>query len=210
MGPRTTYMREFLANRYAQGLCVRCGLKPHLPDKRTCGCDLEYLKLRKEKMASTGCCQRCWAPLNALDTPGLHCATCHEIIRQREARRSQRKIDVGLCKQCGHNPPLEGQKWCAECCRKAREYAQKVQREVFAAYGNVCSCCGESKPEFLSIDHIDGGGTAHRKRISNIYTWLRANKFPSGYRILCFNCNCGRERNGGVCPHVATREDQQA
>lgn len=21
------------------------------------------------------------------------------------------------------------------------------------------------------------------------------------YQLLCFNCNCGRHRNGGVCPH---------
>ena len=24
---------------------------------------------------------------------------------------------------------------------------------------------------------------------------------PDTIQILCFNCNCGRARNGGICPH---------
>lgn len=27
--------------------------------------------------------------------------------------------------------------------------------------------------------------------------------FPPEYQIQCFNCNLGRARNGGVCPHQA-------
>ena len=41
----------------------------------------------------------------------------------------------------------------------------------------------------LSIDHLDGGGTAHRKIVGrNIYYWLIKNAFPKGYQVLCMNC----------------------
>jgi hypothetical protein len=29
--------------------------------------------------------------------------------------------------------------------------------------------------------------------------------------VLCYNCNCGRERNGGICPHTGViHEDVRA
>jgi hypothetical protein len=27
------------------------------------------------------------------------------------------------------------------------------------------------------------------------------NDFPPGFQLLCSNCNHGRARNGGICPH---------
>jgi len=68
-----------------------------------------------------------------------------------------------------------------------------------------CVCCGEEMKEFLVIDHINGGGTEHRKKLKkeggdSFYAWLIRNKFPRGYQILCFNCNWAKTRYGG-CPH---------
>lgn len=64
-----------------------------------------------------------------------------------------------------------------------------------------CVCCNEQHVEFLTIDHIDGGGTQHRKALnaSSIYTWLKRNGYPDGYRTLCFNCNWAVQF--GPCPH---------
>ena len=78
----------------------------------------------------------------------------------------------------------------------------KKKKLVFDHYGNICSCCGESIATFLTIDHMNGGGTKHRSKINNnLYTWLVKNNFPTGFQTLCFNCNWGRHINGGVCPH---------
>jgi hypothetical protein len=31
-------------------------------------------------------------------------------------------------------------------------------------------------------------------------------RFPNDVlRLLCFNCNCGRAKNGGICPHEETK-----
>lgn len=87
-----------------------------------------------------------------------------------------------------------------------RQNARKIKLEVIAAYGGECACCGETAPEFLTIDHIDGGGKAHRRELAGygraIYRWLKAQGFPQdGFQLLCWNCNCAKGFYG-TCPHV--------
>lgn len=26
--------------------------------------------------------------------------------------------------------------------------------------------------------------------------------YPEGYQVLCYNCNCGKSINNGICPHL--------
>lgn len=83
-----------------------------------------------------------------------------------------------------------------------RKYWLKLRKQVFDHYGNSCVCCGESISQFLTIDHVNGGGRTHRKKVgSAIYRWLRHNNYPSGFQTLCFNCNYGKYVNNGICPH---------
>lgn len=84
----------------------------------------------------------------------------------------------------------------------------KLRQEVFTAYGGtVCCCCGETGSKFLSIDHIDNDGAEMRKSGKQprggtaFYQWLRKSGFPKGFQVLCMNCNVGKHRNGGICPH---------
>lgn len=82
-----------------------------------------------------------------------------------------------------------------------KEYHRKgrmlLKITVIGHYSNgefKCACCGEDKIEFLSIDHINGGGNKHRKEINRksgrwFYKWLCENNLPEGYRVLCHNCN---------------------
>lgn len=114
------------------------------------------------------------------------------------------------------NPKLFSQlsrKWYAEHrdeIRKARKMRWiKLKNETFAAYGGpICKCCGETTFEFLSIDHIEGGGGRHRATLggsgTKIYYWLKENGFPSGYQVLCFMCNWakGKHNSNGACPHT--------
>lgn len=76
-----------------------------------------------------------------------------------------------------------------------------IREKVLNHYGAECVCCGENRIEFLTIDHIDGGGNKHRKRVNqNFYFWLLKNNFPNGYRVLCMNCNHSLGQYG-YCPH---------
>jgi len=92
-----------------------------------------------------------------------------------------------------------------------KKYDMKIKEQVFNHYGNKCVCCGESNINFLSIDHINGGGTKHRKKIGcKINNWLIKNNFPKGYQTLCFNCNWGKHINGGICPHKENIKPSQS
>lgn len=68
-----------------------------------------------------------------------------------------------------------------------------------------CVCCDESNIKFLTIDHINNNGAQHRKESKcgsgpKFYQWLKDNNYPTGYQIMCMNCNWARSRYG-ICPH---------
>lgn len=84
---------------------------------------------------------------------------------------------------------------------KLRNYHARLR--CLDAYGGKCSFCPETMSEFLAIDHIDGGGNQHRKKLktNRIYLWLEKNGYPKdGYRILCHNCNVSLAMYG-YSPH---------
>lgn len=88
---------------------------------------------------------------------------------------------------------------------RVRVYWQRQRQEVLDAYGRECACCGEDIEEFLSIDHMDGSGAAHRKELGmkgggQFYGWLRREGFPEGFQTLCMNCNHAKGHYG-KCPH---------
>lgn len=74
---------------------------------------------------------------------------------------------------------------------------------IIKHYGGKCACCGESKNEFLALDHTNGDGFQDRKKhpsINNQYLWIIKNNFPSKFRLLCHNCNQSKGYYG-YCPH---------
>lgn len=89
---------------------------------------------------------------------------------------------------------------------RGRKFWHKLRHEAMMAYGGYeCACCGETEPGFLTLDHANNDGSSHRKEIGNrgagIFAWLKKHGYPKGFQILCFNCNCGKARNKGICPH---------
>lgn len=89
---------------------------------------------------------------------------------------------------------------------QARQGRWDLKVEVIKAYGGSCACCGDTHFEFLTIDHIKGGGTKHRKESGlegqSFYIWLKQNNFPKGdYRVLCISCNFSLGHYG-YCPHA--------
>ena len=88
---------------------------------------------------------------------------------------------------------------------KFKAYQLNLRFEAFKAYGNKCSCCGESNKAFLCIDHVNGNGNTHRKNSgihsgNSTYSWLKKNGYPDGFQTLCFNCNSAKSIYG-ICPH---------
>jgi len=78
-----------------------------------------------------------------------------------------------------------------------QKHSYRIKEKVIAfyVYSNEmkCALCSDSEFSHLGLDHINGGGTKHRRSIPkancNIYGLLQQQGFPNGYRLLCQNCN---------------------
>lgn len=172
------------ADRKAAGKCVQCGYRDPEPGKTKCG-------------------------------------TCREKKSHKQKRQREEAIAAGKCR-CGEELDDPQFKQCAACRtvgvrnseefrRKNSAYNRSFMRRIFLAalnaYGGpVCKCCGEGNIFFLTLDHVNNDGAEHRRETGgvtgkNLAWWLKKNGYPPGFQVLCFNCNCGRARNGGVCPH---------
>lgn len=91
--------------------------------------------------------------------------------------------------------------------RRAAE-SKKLWSKAMDFFG-PCACCGESRREFLSIDHINGHGNEFRRikrSKTGIYLLRQFNaahwpgELKQEYRILCMNCNMSIG-HFGYCPH---------
>lgn len=155
---------------------------------------------RNSKQSSVRCSQCSRTFMRTSDTRIL-CAACRPPITKP-------------CATCGAEfvGSMEQRRYCSPECRdatldqKRRLARKKVRLEALQAYGGPtpsCSCCNEGTLQFLALDHIDGGGRQHRLETGGggFYTWLRRHGYPAGFRVLCHNCNMGRQINGGTCPH---------
>lgn len=100
---------------------------------------------------------------------------------------------------------MEQAKAYAKTYRKAhQEFSQRYKYEVLSHYSEgipKCNNCGITDMDVLCIDHINGGGKKHRKEVGyglTFYRWLFHNEYPSGFQVLCFNCNMKKRISLGV------------
>lgn len=124
-----------------------------------------------------------------------------EECRERERRYTEENRE----KKRAYQRAIPKEKWQV----RNRKFKEKLKAEVYGHYGNKCSCCGEAEIVFLSIDHINGNGNKHRNSLGKhergsstaLLIDIRRRGYPSEFQVLCMNCNCGKYRNGGICPH---------
>ena len=106
------------------------------------------------------------------------------ILKQRAAFRAQNIVDLKLSQKRRYN---------------------KLKDEIISHYGGKCACCGEHERLFMELDHINNDGHSTRGRFMSshhFYVLVKREGFPQNkYQLLCSNCNQGKERNGGICPH---------
>ena len=136
------------------------------------------------------------------------CKKCHSK-RTNEWRRKNLERDR-------ENKNKYSRDWRRNHPERAKETRnrcnEKLKKDIVAYYSNgkmQCNCCGEQEIKFLTIDHINNDGNEHRKVIGikrtsagqSFYFWLKRNNYPKGFQILCYNCNCGKAKNNGICPH---------
>lgn len=147
-----------------------------------------------------------------------YCNRCDQYLLRTKFNKS-RSFKDGLawyCRKCSNEyvneynrtHPLEKK----ESMRKTH---WNLKVEVIQHYGGICSCppCGEKNIKFLTIDHPLNDGFKYRNMVGsnrqrsgdNLYRWLKRHNYPKGFRVQCYNCNCGRQNNSEnptVCPHM--------
>lgn len=167
-----------------ESTCSRCHLTPPIPGRRWCFECAKYMRAARVRSRSKpkpeGSCSRtdCKNPAS----PGR--SSCDVCRSREEAYEATHKSPIAF---------------------NARQTRRRLRMAVFEAYGGaVCACCKEDRYEFLTIDHVEGNGAQHRRENKeakhNLYAWLKKNNFPTGFRVLCMNCNYSLGSHG-YCPH---------
>ena len=96
------------------------------------------------------------------------CISCKTLKNESEFFISRKNSDrlQHECKDCNRIRTLEYRKYCKDqgLMNYSQRTRQRLRLEILIHYGGPvpkCACCGESHIEFLSIDHIGGGGKKH-------------------------------------------------
>jgi hypothetical protein len=87
---------------------------------------------------------------------------------------------------------------------RLKKYYNEVRMKFLELYGEECSCCGETMELFLTMSHLG----IRPKNAPTDKEYRRAVKEykPNEFTTECYNCNLGRQRNKGICPHINTGE----
>jgi len=152
----------------------------------------------------TGICKKCRIKLTMNKYYARHIKEKRKYGRSLECKRYKRAWYKKNIKRCR----AYSRKWQRKYSFKKKKFNFLLKKNTFIHYsGNPpkCQCCGEKHIEFLTIDHIKGGGAVHRRKIkrgtgTNFYHWLKKNNYPKGFRVLCINCNFSLG-HFGYCPH---------
>ena len=120
-------------------------------------------------------CYDCNQPINSSNSANGYCRACSRM-RARVYYLENRDVKV----------------------REKQLYNKKLKNEIIAHYSQGGTICANpygqhEKPysdiRALTIDHLNGGGTQHKREVNNnLYGWLKRNEFPEGFQVLCMNC----------------------
>ena len=156
--------------------------------KRSEDCYSEYKYIRSDgSTAYYYVCRLCKKNSNELhrvNNPGKH-----KQYRQRWHQKNRDRMLMAQKKYREDHPEL---------LERARKKTLELKTTVYNHYSNsnphcMCPGCCVDNVRVLCLDHINGGGTKHRKEVSrsnaSYWRWFIKNNFPDGYRILCHNCN---------------------
>ncbi len=161
-----------------------------------------------------GKCARCGQSFQAKGPSQKYCDGCRPIA-YREAvricsasyyRRYPERVKLAnkVARAKRHDYYL------AMARRQHRRTRERLRTMVLRNYSGAvprCACCGEREQDFLTIDHIEGRARDAEKKFGipragyPLYRWLRRNRFPIGFQVLCANCNISKGKHG-KCTHT--------
>jgi hypothetical protein len=196
---------------FAKGMCQQCYMRSYdqvraaKRREERGGYDPNYRKPPHKPRRMAEC-----HPDRPHQAHGL-CFSCYNRQRVNSVKATchpdRPHLANGLCATCHSNARYDQDPETAR--RQQRESQARMRKrnrdEMVEAYGGQCACprCPETNPAFLTLEHINGTGKAHRAKVgSHTYADLRRRGWPQdGYTLLCWNCNA-MTRYGEPCPHL--------
>jgi len=176
--------------------CIKCGQEKPLKD---------FIHDKSRPDGFHPYCKSCRKEWYYKDGHGRKLAYARYLQNPERAREQQRHFRKENPEKIKAYHKQYYETYHTNCLARSANTRQKITEEAFNAYGGfICNCCGETIPKFLTIDHINGVTKEERKRQRTgwlFYRWLKLQGYPPGYQVLCYNCNLGRARNQGICPH---------
>lgn len=155
---------------------------------------------RKEKSRSDYYCTY----KDGVEIPSSRCKECSHLERKKHIAKDPKSYSLKLEKY-----RKEHREHLNELHKLA---ARRNHEKVINFYGGKCACCGESRFEFLALDHINGDGGKlrkngiHPKTGKGLYAWIIRNNYPDIFQLLCHNCNFAKGAYG-ACPHEQERQN---
>lgn len=144
------------------------------------------------------------------------CARCGLVKDEKKFQRSFGNAYKNTCKAC-----------------EAKRERARLKLAMFDALGQRCNCCGETHPDFLTLDHVKNDGAELRlsRVIRNakqlglkpsaiergnrrwneqqIYRLAIREGWPKDkYQVLCMSCNFAKG-HFGECPHKSGKIPEQ-
>lgn len=152
--------------RKNNGLCVKCGKKPHT--KNNTMCKLCSKLARKSQLKR----------IKILKSQGL-CVKCGK----KKFMENQHSVKYPVCEDCNQIRLLRSRETSSDVIRA-------IKIKLVNGYGGKCVYCGETHIEFLSLDHVNNDGAEERRKYTG-HMWIRAinEGFPDKYQVLCMSCN---------------------
>jgi hypothetical protein len=132
---------------------------------------------------------------------GKHRSTCRENGTNVYDDLIKNNFPEGfqiLCPNCNHAKRCDNNENRVSNGKETeiqRRYHSKLRMDLIAAYSdglNRCNKCGTEDIRLLCVDHVNGDGGNHRRKVGDIYsTWrdLKKRGYPDGIQILCHNSN---------------------
>lgn len=202
------YCKQRRARAKAAGICVWCLRNDAIGSVYCKGCKAKQQASQerfREKRRRLRLCFHC----GASSGPRAYCPKCRRCMTKAQRALTSARRRAGSCLRCGGQRDGEGLR-CSTCrsfFHKAWRTARtKLRKGILERFGSACRCCGERRPEFLTLDHIFNDGKAERGNSRNSYALyrklLKRKTISRRHQLLCWNCNEAKAHYGR-CPHQA-------
>ncbi len=193
-------VRRQAADRIARGVCTKCGTERAESGLRLCA------PCAEKRRAWDRARYRAGKAAGAL-YGGANVDAKRRIARIASAKRRNARVEAGLCRRCGRQPPVEGGATCAPC----RETRQAAERALYASRkaAGLCTRCGgpttDSVPQCAPCIVLE----AERRRPEHKNARSRQRYWERRAASRCTDCNApsfGASR----CPTCAERSYERS